>query len=61
MIDRLYKCKDSLEDLINIPRTPELLERIHQQNIYNWNHLQGEFKTGQQQRFMEMLNDIVNK
>jgi hypothetical protein len=61
MIDRLHKCKDSLEDLINIPRTPELLERIHQQNIYNWNHLQGEFKTGQQQRFMKMLNDIVNK
>jgi hypothetical protein len=61
MLDRLYKCRDSLKDLINIPRTPELLERIHQQNIYNWNHLQGEFKTGQQQRFVKMLNDIVNK
>tara|TARA_B100000809_G_C15076664_1_gene508075 strand:+ start:10 stop:1257 length:1248 start_codon:yes stop_codon:yes gene_type:complete len=61
MIDRLNMCKDSLIEMISTSRDKKVLERIHEQNIYNWNHLQNKFVDDQRTRFIKLLNDIVNK
>jgi len=59
MIDRLIKCRSSLMEIIEIEKTPELLEKIHEQNIYNWNHLKVTFKQDQKERFIQILKSIV--
>lgn len=59
MVDRLYKCRESLIQAIQIEKTPELLEKIHEQNLYNWNHLRTTFKQSQKLRFVSMLENIV--
>ena len=47
--------------MISTSRDKKVLERIHEQNIYNWNHLQNKFVEDQRTRFIKLLNDIVNK
>jgi len=59
MIDRLFKCRESLLQVINLEKTPEILERVHEQNLYNWNHLITTFKQDQGNRFKEILTKIT--
>lgn len=59
MFDRLQKCMNSLEQITQIQKTPELLEKIHQQNLYNWNHLTTDFLDQQRDRFAKLLAEIV--
>jgi DUF971 family protein len=54
-------CMDSLKKMISVSRDKKVLERIHEQNIYNWNHLQNKFVDDQRNRFSKLLNDIANK
>jgi hypothetical protein len=61
MINRLNMCMDSLKKMISVSRDKKVLERIHEQNIYNWNHLQNKFVDDQRNRFSKLLNDIANK
>ena len=59
MIDRLFKCRESLLEVIKLEKTPEILERVHEQNLYNWNHLITTFKQDQGYRFKEILTKIT--
>jgi|TARA_B110000908_G_C10249813_1_gene451233 hypothetical protein len=61
MIDRLDMCRDSLLEMISVPRSEHILKRIHEQNIYNWDHLKHKFVEDQRDRFAALLNKIVDK
>ena len=59
MIDRLEKCIESVKQARSIEKTPELLEKIHKQNLYNWNHLQHQFMKDQGIRFAQILASVI--
>jgi hypothetical protein len=47
--------------MISVPRSEHILKRIHEQNIYNWDHLKHKFVEDQRDRFAALLNKIVDK
>jgi len=61
MMDRLQMCMQSTKEMISKKDDKKIIERIHEQNLYNWNHLQDKFIEIQRNKFIKMLNDIINK
>lgn len=61
MMDRLQMCMTSIKEMISKKEDKKVLERIHEQNLYNWNHLQTKFIDIQRNKFIKMLNDIITK
>ena len=37
----------------------KMLQRVHEQNLYNWDHLQNGFKNRQKDQFTGILKEII--
>ena len=60
MFDRLKLARSALEQICYIDSTDKkLLQRIDEQNKFNWNHLQKGFKQHQANAFTDLIKEII--
>jgi hypothetical protein len=62
MFDRFKLARTALEQICHLDiQDKKLLERIHEQNLYNWDHLQNGFKKRQKNNFTGILKEIIHE
>tara|TARA_Y100000385_G_scaffold291828_1_gene372825 strand:- start:7755 stop:8999 length:1245 start_codon:yes stop_codon:yes gene_type:complete len=62
MFDRFKLARTALEQICHLDiQDKKLLERIHEQNLYNWDHLQNGFKERQKNNFTGILKEIIHE
>ena len=47
MFDRLKLARTAPEQICHLDMEEKMLQRVHEQNLYNWDHLQNGFKNRQ--------------
>jgi len=57
--DRIKKCVKSLVNLINSPKSNEVLRKIHKQNQYNFKVLQKQSVEYQKEKLLNILNSKI--
>tara|TARA_B100000073_G_scaffold272803_1_gene232533 strand:- start:358 stop:915 length:558 start_codon:yes stop_codon:yes gene_type:complete len=59
MFDRLKLARTALEQICHLDMEEKMLQRVHEQNLYNWDHLQNGFKNRQKDLFTGILKEII--
>lgn len=59
MFDRLKLARTALEQICHLDMEEKMLQRVHEQNLYNWDHLQNGFKNRQKDQFTGILKEII--
>ncbi len=62
MFDRLKLARTALEQICHIDfKDKKILDRVHEQNQFNWNHLCTTFLQEQKYRFTDILKGIIQR